>query len=163
MEPFGGMAVMAALGAVSLLFAVVGLVFYILKSIALMTMASKRGIENAWLGWIPIADLYIAGLLVGEMDILSFHLDNLGLWCPVIFVGGSLLSGMPVLGAIFGVALLVFAIMFIHKLFTIYSPDQSVIYTILSILLGLLPIFLFIVRNNERAFESDQGLQPPAC
>ena len=161
MEPFGGMALMAALGAASLLFALVGLVFYILKSIALMTMASKRGIDNAWLGWIPIADLYIMGVLVGEMDILNFHLDNLGLWCPLILVGGSVLSGIPFLGAIFVIALLVFTIMFTHKLFSLYAPQEAVLYTILSILLFLLPVFLFIVRNNESTF--DQGLQPPAC
>lgn len=163
MEPFGGMAVMAALGAVSLLFAIVGLVFYILKSIALMTMASNRGIDNPWLGWIPIADLYIMGLLVGEMDILNFHLDNLGLWCPVIIVGGSLLIGIPVLGAIFGIVLLIFTIMFTHKLFSLYAPQEAVLYTILSILLFLLPVFLFIVRNNESALESDQNPQSPAC
>jgi hypothetical protein len=163
MDPFGGMAVLAALGAISLLFAVVGLVFYILKSIALMTMASKRGIDNPWLGWIPIAALYIMGSLVGEMDILDFHLDNLGLWCPIIIVGGSLLSGIPFLGAISGIALLIFAIMFTHKLFSLYAPQEAVLYTILSILLLLLPVFLFIVRNKECALEADQIRQPPAC
>lgn len=161
MESFVGMAVLAALGAATLIFVVIGIVFYILKSIALTTMASKRGIENAWLGWIPIADLYIAGLLVGEMDILNYHLDNLGLWFPVIIVGGSVLCGIPVLGAIFALALLVFAIMFIHKLFSLYAPQSAVLYTILSVLLGLLPIFLFIVRNNEVVVASSQNPQYP--
>jgi hypothetical protein len=163
MEPFGGMAVMAALGAASLLFAVVGLVFYVLKSIALTTMATNRGIDNPWLGWIPVADLYIAGSLVGEMAIFNYRLDNMGLWCPVIVIVGTVLCGIPVLGVVFSVALLIFSIMFIHKLFTIYSPDQSVLFTILSILLGLLPIFLFVVRNNESTFPADQSPQSPAC
>jgi hypothetical protein len=163
MESFGGMAVLATLGAAAFIFAVIGIVFYILKSVALTTMASKRGIENPWLGWIPVADLYIAGLLVGEMDIMNYHLDNLGLWFPVIIVGGSALSGIPLLGAIFAIALFIFVILFIHQLFSIYSPKEAVLYTILSILLGLLPIFLFIVRNNEGNVPSDQTPQYPAC
>ncbi len=62
------------------------------QSIGLYNLAVNRGIENPWLAWIPIADLYIMGLLVGEMDLFGYHLDNLGLWVPVIFVGGWIMN-----------------------------------------------------------------------
>ena len=31
-----------------------------------MTMANKRGIENAWLAFIPIADIYIACMIANK-------------------------------------------------------------------------------------------------
>lgn len=163
MGDLGGMgALWAILGVFVLLFALIGLVFYILKSIGLQTLAAKRGIENPWLAWIPIADLYIMGLLVGEMDILNYHLDNLGLWVPVIFVGGGILAKIPIIGFLFSVALLVFAILFIYKLFESYT-SQAVLYTVLSTLLCLFPIFLFVIRNNEPISQVGNGpaAQPP--
>jgi len=68
------MAYSAGLIAVSM---IIFLVFYVLKSIGLMTMAANKGIENAWLAWIPVADLYIAGSILGEMDVFGNRLDNL--------------------------------------------------------------------------------------
>jgi len=152
--------VFAIAGVFSFFFFVVAVVFYVLKSIALQTLAAKRGIENPWLGWIPIADLYIMGLLVNEMDVFGYHLDNLGLWCPVIFVGGGILVNLPILGALICVALLVFSALFAYKLFEIYT-SQAVLYTVLSILLCLFPVFLFIIRNNDPIGSTPQGLQPP--
>ena len=49
---FVSTAFLAVLGVFSLLFIVVGIVFYILKSIGLSTLAAGRGVENPWLAWI---------------------------------------------------------------------------------------------------------------
>lgn len=155
----GGLAILAMAGAVSFVILVIAVVFYILKSIGLYALAVNRGLENPWLAWIPIADLYIMGLLVGEMDLFGYHLDNLGLWVPVIFVGGMILAMIPILGVLFSIAVFVFSIMFFYKLFEIYAPAQAVLYTILSILLGLFCVFIFIIRNNEPV--NLPGAQPP--
>lgn len=161
MGDYGGAAAWLAMaGFVSFIFLLIAIVFYVLKSLGLSAMAAKRGIENPWLAWIPIADLYIMGLLVGEMDLFGYHLDNLGLWVPCIFVGGMILGMIPVLGILFSLAVLVFSIMFVYKLFQMYAPDQAVLYTILSILLGLFCIFIFIIRNNEPVAVPSAG--PPA-
>ena len=61
-------ALMAASIGFMLVFFVIFIAFYVLKSIGLMTLAANKGIENAWLAWIPVADLYIMGSIVGEMD-----------------------------------------------------------------------------------------------
>jgi len=136
-----GMAVVAVL-------MLIGLVLYCLKSIGLYTLAKNRGIENPWLAWIPIADLYIMGMLVGEMDLFGIHIDNLGLWLPVVVVGGSVLSWIPVLGTLISIAMLIFMVVFIYKLFEMYS-ENAVLFTILSVLLGLFAVFVFVIRNNE--------------
>lgn len=152
-------AAFVALGVFSFILFLIGAVFYVLKSIGLSTLASNRGIENPWLAWIPVADLYIAGLLVGEMDIFSYRLNNLALWCPVIVVGGIFLSGLPGIGWLISLGGSLFFIWFTFKFFEIYT-DQAVLYTVLSVLLCLLPIFIYIIRNNQPLTQA--GLGPSA-
>ncbi|WP_054695194.1 hypothetical protein [Syntrophomonas palmitatica] len=155
------MTAMMAMGAgIFMVIIVIGIVFYILKSIALTTMAANRGIENPWLGWIPVGDLYIAGTLLGEMELFGYRLTNLGLWVPVAYVGGTILGMIPVIGALFSIALLVFAVIFTYNLFKIYST-QAVLFTVLSILLCLWPVFLFVVRNNQ-PIGQPVNIQPPS-
>lgn len=149
---------LAMAGIVSFIFLIIVVVFYVFKSLALYAMAVKRGIENPWLAWIPIADLYLLGLLVGEMDLFGYHLDNLGLWVPVAVIGSMILGKIPVIGFLFSLALLVFWVMFFYKLFQMYAPDQAVVFTILSVF--LFPIMLFIVRNNDPVIVP--GAEPPA-
>ncbi len=144
---YGAAAFLAVMGIFSFVLLLIGAVFYILKSIGLSTLASNRGIQDPWLAWIPVADLYIAGQLVGELDIGSYRLENLALWFPVIVVGGIFLSGMPGIGWLISIGVSVFFIWFTFKFFEIYT-DQAILYTVLSVLLCLLPVFIFIIRNN---------------
>lgn len=156
MTDAGLMAMMAYSVGLVAIFTIVFLVFYVLKSIGLMTMAANKGIENAWLAWIPVADLYIAGSILGEMDIFGNHLDNLGLWLPVAMFGGAILAMIPFIGMIFSLAMMLFFLLFAYNLFNLYSPEQATLFTILSIF-GLWPIFIFIIRNNQPV--SDSNLQ----
>lgn len=143
-----------------LIFLLILVVFYVFKSLALSAMAVKKGIENPWLAWVPIADLYLLGLLVGEMDLFGYHLDNLGLWVPAAVIGSMILGRIPVIGFLFTLALLVFWVMFFYKLYQIYAPDQAVVFTILSIF--LFPVILYIVRNNDPVDLPGAGAEPPA-
>ncbi|MEN6392106.1 MAG: hypothetical protein ABFD04_16950 [Syntrophomonas sp.] len=124
-----------------------------------MTLATNRGIENAWLAWIPIADLYIMGSIVGEMDLFGYRLTNLGMWLPVASIGGMVLGMIPILGFLVSLALLVFSIIFVYNLFKMYT-ESAVLYTVLSMLLGLFSIFIFIIRNNQPINQG--GYTPPA-
>lgn len=142
-----------------LVFFVIVIAFYVLKSIGLMTLATNKGIENAWLAWIPIADLYIMGSIVEEMDLFGYRLTNLGMWVPVASIGGMVLGMIPILGFLVSLALMVFMIMFIYNFFKIYT-ESAVLYTVLSCLLGLFSIFIFIIRNNPPI--SQGGYTPPS-
>lgn len=141
-----------------LVFFVIVIAFYVLKSIGLMTLATNKGIENAWLAWIPIADLYIMGSIVEEMDLFGYRLTNLGMWVPVASIGGMVLGMIPFLGFLVSLALMVFMIMFIYNFFKIYT-ESAVLYTVLSCLLGLFSIFIFIIRNNQPI---SGGYTPPS-
>lgn len=130
------------------------LVLYVFKSIGFMVMAANKGIENAWLAWIPIADLYIAGSIVEDMDLFGTRITNLGLWLPVVMVGGIILEFIPVLGIIISLATFIFFLLYLYQLFSIYSPSQATLFTVLSILC-LWPIFVFMLRNNQPTSNQD--------
>lgn len=49
----------AALGAFFLVFLVFGLAMYVYFALALSTIATKTHTENAWLAWIPIANIVL--------------------------------------------------------------------------------------------------------
>lgn len=63
MEDFGvAFGILLIVYLVILLFAsVFGIISYIFTSLGMYTMANRRGINNAWLAWIPIGDAWIAG------------------------------------------------------------------------------------------------------
>lgn len=43
--------------------AVLSIVSYVLSSLALYTMAARRGIDKAWLSWVPVINVWIIGSL----------------------------------------------------------------------------------------------------
>jgi hypothetical protein len=46
-------------GGIMLFFVIFGLGVYVYMALALQTIATKTGTENAWLAWIPIANLIL--------------------------------------------------------------------------------------------------------
>lgn len=65
------------------IFLIVGIAVYIYSAFALMTIAKKTNTENAWLAWIPIANIY----LMTQIAKVS------GLWTLAILV-----SAIPTVG-----------------------------------------------------------------
>lgn len=41
---------------------------YIMQSMAMYTIADRRGVKNAWLAWIPVGESWVAGKVVDEYD-----------------------------------------------------------------------------------------------
>lgn len=56
-----GLAIVGVLLLVILIAMVLGIVCYVLQSAGLYSIASRRGIHNPWLAWIPIAQYWIFG------------------------------------------------------------------------------------------------------
>ena len=48
-----------------------GLVMYILRSLALHTIAKRRGLQNAWLAWIPVGQEWIIGSVSDQYQYLT--------------------------------------------------------------------------------------------
>ena len=59
------------------------IIMYVLMAISLQKMADDQGIENSFLAWIPIANLYLTGLIVGdELEIGEYTIPSLSLVLP---------------------------------------------------------------------------------
>ena len=145
----GMMAGLLALGGIVVFFfSIIGIAMYVLFSLGLMKLAENKGIENPWLAWIPIANMYILGLIVKEVDVFGQKITKLELVLPISCAIG-LFAAIPVIGQLLVLAYGIFMIFVLLKLFKMYRPEQAVLYTVLSVILGLFSIFIFIIRNDS--------------
>lgn len=153
-------------------FASVGLVFYILKGIGLMEMAKDKGVENPWLAFIPIADAYILGQIIGKFDSnVAFKHDSIG----GIDLGFRLKLGNPALGLllanvalllsdkvpfignfIWAIALFVLAVGG-YELYKMIDAQKAIIYTVLSIL--FFPVAGILLFMNRQVFRNDPKIE----
>ena len=143
-------ALLAFLGTFFLLILFIALVSYVLAAIGLYTMAKNRNIENAWIAWIPVVQLYIMGRLIETLQIGSIDIPQPELVLPGLAIVGSGLNRVPLIGGLIGIVSLVVNLFALHKLYSIYRPDQATIYLVVSIILPFMgPVFLFLMRNDE--------------
>lgn len=153
------MGALLALGAFAVvLMFLIGIAAYIFMSLGLMTLAQKKGIENPWLAWIPIANFYILGKIIVTLNIFNIEITQL----PFILMGGAVAAAVfgaiPVLGWIIGIAFAVLIFFALHKLFLMYAPDKAVIYVVLSIIfsfIGLFGYLIYSIRNNDETVMTD--------
>lgn len=132
--------------------AVLGIAAYILTALGLYKIAQKQGEPNAWLAWIPIAQLYIIGKIIKEVKIGTLVIPRMELILPLAPIAISIVGAIPFIGAVIaGLAGLAYYALFIYTLYLLfnkYVPDQAVLYTVLSAI-GLFAIFIFIIRDKE--------------
>jgi hypothetical protein len=62
------MAVIGVLIVVGVLISIVELALYILRAIGVMTMAGRRGLQNAWMVWIPVVGVYTIGQIADDIQ-----------------------------------------------------------------------------------------------
>lgn len=174
---------------------ILGIVAYVLTSLALYTIAQRRGIKNPWLSWIPVANCWIVGSLSdqyryvvkGEVKNKRKILLILNIILSVLYVGvfvvaaliiggaiGAILGGemeevilntffapavaaitmtVPLIGV--GIAIKVVHFMAMYDIYTSCTPNNNVIFLVLSIIFSITePFFLFFTRNR------DDGMPP---
>lgn len=149
--------ILGFLGAMGFFSVIIPLALYILKSIGITALASNRGLENPWMGWIPVGDLYLIGkLLNSEMNLFGYQVKQLEIVFPAVMVGACVLGAVPLIGWLLGLASLVFGIAVLYYLFDMYTSN-AVLFTVLSVIPGLGAIFIFAIRNNPPL----NSVQPP--
>ena len=136
------------LAAGTVIWSLLGIAAYILTALGLYKIAQKQGEPNAWLAWIPIAQLYIIGKILKEVKLGTLTIPRMDMVLPLGALAVAVLSWIPVLGWLIGVAFYALFIVSLYFLFKKYVPDQAVLYTILSAI-GLFAIFIFIIRDKE--------------
>jgi len=138
----------AILGTISiiLILTVVFLIsIYLLKSIALYTMAKRNGKEFAWLAFVPFGCLFTYGFITGKTKIYGIEIDHPELLLPALYIS----SCLPYVGCIGTVLFILAYFAMLYRVYQSRTPNFSTVLLILSIIVPILsPIILFAIRNK---------------
>lgn len=169
---------------------------YVLTGLALYTLAKRRGIQKAWLSWVPVLNCWILGSLSDQyryvvkgevknkrkalliLNIITWAISVAMVVVAVVMligiVGAAMGGGInedamlemvmgPVLGILglclplmgVGIATAVIRYMALYDVYTSCTPQNNVVFLVLSILFSVTePFFLFFTRNK------DDGMPP---
>ena len=178
---------LAVLGVV-LLFA---LAFWIIRSLSLMKLAKRRGIQNAWLAWIPIGNYWVLGsvadqyqhLVHGKVTSRRKIMLILAAVGTVVGTGYSILSvvqtvlmetgediaaltliSVPVYLLTMGVSItsMVFYHICNYDLYRSCNPNNAVTFLVLGIIFSVCePFFYLSCRNKDLGMILPQTMAVP--
>lgn len=147
-------AILAIWGFIIFLFSVLGIILYVLASIGLYKLAFNQKIENPWLAWIPVANMYILGKLIKNLKIDTFEIPSIELVLPLGLFAVMIFGHIPLIGWLISIAYTVLCILSLYKLYKMYRPEQAVLWIVLSIVLPFMgPIFIFIMRKDSQVLQ----------
>lgn len=64
-----------------------GIVMYILQSLGIYTIAQRRGIKHPWLGWLPVANMWILGSISDQYRyVVRGQIRNRRKWLLVLSI-----------------------------------------------------------------------------
>ncbi len=83
--------------------AVYYIICYVFLGIGLYTMARRRNMQAAFLAWVPIANTYLMGKLIGEINVFGIKVKNIGL---IGVITGVVYAGVAIANEVIYVDLL---------------------------------------------------------
>ena len=180
LEEFGPMIIGVVL-VVLLVVLAFSAVFYVLQSLGLYTIAKRRGIENPWLAWIPVANYWILGcisdqyryVVKGQVKnkrkiMLGLSIGTIVISTVVETISGVMMMSPDGAGAAMAlnsllslvssgvsIASMVFWHMALYDLYTSCCPSNNVVFLVLGIIFSVTqPFFIFFNRKK------DDGMPP---
>ena len=162
-NPYSGM-LDVAYGILSLLLLsslFIFIVLYIFESIALYTIAKNRGIKNAFLSFIPVAEYYILGKVYDDISATMNKKTGYAARMVVMgYAGGIsvpfLILAIPFVLVQIGctVALLIFTLISLYAVYKEYVPSNAVLFLVLSVIIPVtMPFLLFSIRNKKSGYQ----------
>lgn len=143
------------LGTFLVFFLIIALVLYALLSYGLYKLALGRKMQNEWIAFVPIAQLYLLGKFIKKVTILKNDIPYIEVVLPVSAVIVGVLAGIPVLGLLLSLAFAVLVYTCFYRLFRMYKSkeeaDIMIIVSIVSIVLFgfMLPVYVFLMKDSK--------------
>lgn len=154
------------------------LVFWIISSLSLHSIARRRGIRKAWLVWIPMGDRWILGSLADQYQhliqakitgrrkiLLGLSLASLGMAVVSGVIGGLTevlgqseeqlliwsLVGMvcSLANMALGITAMVFYHMCNYDLYRSCNPKNATVFLVLGILIPITQPFFYLACRNK--------------
>lgn len=121
-------------------------ILWLLKSIALYTMARRKKDEYAFLAFIPYFCLFTKGRIVGDTKIFGIDIKHTEYLLPALIIACML----PFTRHISFILLMLFSLAILYKIYQIYIPNMAIALFILTIIFPILePFILFFIRNKS--------------
>jgi len=137
----------------SLVILLLTIVFFILAyipfSFGIYQMASKQGLDMPWLAFIPLAQLYIVGLIVREIRFQSYQIPQPQLVLPLAVILGWIVNRIPLINLVYSLALCALMILTTYRLYSIYKRDSAMLFTVLSLIPIVGSILILVVSQYE--------------
>ena len=145
------------------------LALFVLQGVGLYVMAKNKNVKKSWLAFVPIANVYLIGKLVGDCDVFGHKVKRLGVYtmiaqalCAVVcfsVIGAELYlyaaEGSPILGEGSGVPFWTdlngFSLQ-VAKFYDISSFIVSIIVLVYEIMFFLLLTGLYKQYNPQNYF-----------
>jgi hypothetical protein len=127
--------------------AIIGIAFYVYSSLAYMAIAKKLNVENPWLAWVPVANIY-----------LMAKMADMPTW-PIFLLIGFVI---PVLNVFFALALGVFSIIWIWKIFEkVGRPGWWVLISLIPFVGAVIFLVLLGIAAWGKQENMQQTITPP--
>lgn len=163
-----------------------GIASYVLSSMALYTMARRRGLDYPWMAWVPVVNCWLLGSLSDQYQYLVKHrhtyrrrtLLGLDILKCILMVLVTVLAVVLTFQTAFNMVLarlvcciallggvcLARAVVRYLALYDVYrsvDPQNAVLYLVLSICVGVTsPFFLFFNRENDKGMPPRKQPEP---
>lgn len=114
----------------------IGIASYIIQSLALQGIAKRRGINNPWLSWIPVANTWIIGSIADEYD------NRNGIkrkWRVLLLTLSIIIVAIAVL---FYIAMIAFVVSMAFSGMADYMTEEQTIGFVLVLYAGIIPLAL---------------------
>ena len=117
----------------SLVFFLVRAIAFVIAAVGLYRIACQRKLPSPWLAWIPIARLYLLGLLIGQTLPISprWHIPYIQI-ILLVSTAFMILGSGSVLGGIFTVLTIVLVVLSFTALFRQYGDRRAILYGVLA-------------------------------
>ncbi|MBK1812327.1 hypothetical protein JHL18_17015 [Clostridium sp. YIM B02505] len=140
---------LALLGIFIFFFFIISIILYVFMAYALYTMAVRQGLENPWVAWIPIAQLYTLGKLIKGLEIFNYEVPNIEIVLPVASIIFVVFRHVHLLGPIVSLLNFILVLFALNKLYKLYKPESATLYTVLSILGFTVPFIVFSLKDKD--------------
>ncbi len=155
------------------------LISYLFMAFGLYEISKNRGYNKPWLAFIPLANYYLLGAVADNINmssnkrthfriILTISTGATWVFNIIVRIATSIIDGFynlePVKAISVGLLLilvslimlsisvtsLVFLFIALYKIYKDYSPDNAVLFIVLSIIFIIpVPFFIFAIRKNS--------------
>lgn len=133
---------------------IISIVLYVFTGLSLSELAKKNEVENAWLAWLPVGNMYLLGKIGFEIyapvekrnSNFTWVLLACSLASWVLYDSG--LSSMAMVGVT------VFSTWAYYYIFKKINEKNCVLFTILSAMFDIGPVLLFV---NKKRFTNEKN------